>query len=191
VKIGKRLEGHSVPLHRDLIKQAQRGDSYAQYSLYKLYHKAMYNVSLRITTEPMDAEDALQDAFVSAFQHMNQYREEASFGAWLKRIVINKSLSLIKKRDKWDFEEELNEENYEPYEWEDLPERELQIESIKNGIKKLPDGFRMVLTLYLLEGYDHSEIAEILGISVSTSKSQYNRAKKKLREMLYQEVKYG
>ena len=150
----------------------------------------MYNVALRITGEDMDAEDVLQDAFVSAFKNLSQYREDASFGAWLKRIVINKSLNLVKKRNRLAFE--VSETAGEAvYEWEDVPDHQMEVAAIKEAIKKLPDGFRAVLTLYLFEGYDHTEIAEIMGITVSTSKSQFNRAKKKLREMIHMEVKYG
>ena len=150
----------------------------------------MYNVALRITGEDMDAEDVLQDAFVSAFKNLSQYREDASFGAWLKRIVINKSLNLVKKRNRLAFE--VSETAGEVvYEWEDVPDHQMEVAAIKEAIKKLPDGFRAVLTLYLFEGYDHTEIAEIMGITVSTSKSQFNRAKKKLREMIHMEVKYG
>lgn len=139
----------------------------------------------------MDAEDALQDAFVSAFQHMDQYREEASFGAWLKRIVINKSLTLIKKKRRWESEDEVSETEEPYYEWEPVAEKQMQVAQVRSAMEHLPDGFRTVLSLYLFEGYDHGEIAEILGITVSTSKSQYNRAKKKLREMIHKEVKYG
>lgn len=184
------MEGQAVPLHREIILQAQSGDSSAHFKLYKLYHKAMYNVALRITGQEMDAEDALQEAFVSAFQHMDQYREDASFGAWLKRIVINKSLTLVKRRSKWEFTDETAEAAV-IYEWDNIPATEMQVERIRRAVQLLPDGFRAVLSLYLFEGYDHAEIAEILDITVSTSKSQFNRAKKKLREMIYTEVKYG
>ena len=184
------MEGQAVPLHRDLIERSLKGESAAQFELYRLYHKAMYNVSLRITGDEMDAEDILQESFVSAFKNLSQYREDASFGAWLKRIVINRSLNLVKKRNRLTFEES-DEMTESVYEWQDVPDHQLEVAVIKEAIKQLPDGFRAVLTLYLFEGYDHAEIAEIMGITVSTSKSQFNRAKKKLREMIHKEVQYG
>ncbi|MFT5569605.1 MAG: RNA polymerase sigma-70 factor (ECF subfamily) [Cyclobacteriaceae bacterium] len=185
------MSHHSIPIHRDLVQKAKLEDSSAQYELYKLYQGAMFNVAHRIMGDEMDAEDVLQDAFVSAFQNLEQYREDASFGAWLKRIVINKSLNAIKKRDRVPTDAlEIDTVDFE-YEWEDIPDRDLEVSQVMQAIERLPDGFRTVLSLYLFEGYDHKEIAEILEISVSTSKTQYNRAKKKIREMIYQEVKYG
>jgi RNA polymerase sigma-70 factor (ECF subfamily) len=143
----------------------------------------MFNISYRITGRQEDAEDAIQEAFISAFRNLQNYRADATFGAWLKRIVINKSINVLKKRKhelipedgQWDVAE-----LEEPGEYKE----ELSIERVKTAIGELPDGYRTVLSLYLLEGYDHQEIAEILGITESTSKSQLNRAKGKLREKL-------
>jgi len=143
----------------------------------------MYNVCYRITGRGEDAEDALQEAFISAFKNLGKYRADATFGAWLKRIVINKSINVLKKRkhewmpeeEPWDVADAGTQEDYR---------EELTIDRVKKAIEELPDGYRTVLSLYLLEGYDHQEIAEILGITASTSKSQLNRAKRKLREKL-------
>jgi RNA polymerase sigma-70 factor (ECF subfamily) len=143
----------------------------------------MFNVSYRITGRQEDAEDAIQEAFISAFRNLHNYRADATFGAWLKRIVVNKSINVLKKRkhelmpedQQWDVAE-----TEEPAEYKE----ELTIERVKRAIEELPDGYRTVLSLYLLEGYDHQEISEILGITESTSKSQLNRAKGKLREKL-------
>jgi RNA polymerase sigma-70 factor (ECF subfamily) len=143
----------------------------------------MYNVSYRITGREEDAEDALQEAFISAFNNLQSYRADATFGAWLKRIVVNKSINLLKKRkheliseeEQWDIPEEEVQEEYR---------EELTVDRVKKAIEELPDGYRTVLSLYLLEGYDHQEIAGIMGISESTSKSQLNRAKTKLRDKL-------
>jgi RNA polymerase sigma-70 factor (ECF subfamily) len=143
----------------------------------------MYNISYRITGRQEDAEDALQEAFISAFRNLGSYRADASFGAWLKRIVVNKSINILKKRkhewmpegEDWDVAED-----EAPVEYRE----ELTIDRVKKAIEELPDGYRLVLSLYLLEGYDHQEIAGIMGITESTSKSQLNRAKGKLREKL-------
>ena len=143
----------------------------------------MYNVGYRITGNEEDAEDVLQESFISAFRNLESYRADASFGSWLKKIVINKAINVLKKR-KWELMPEDRELDVaeEESEQEYLPA--LSVDRVRNAIQQLPDGYRSVLTLYLLEGYDHQEIAEIMSISESTSKSQLNRAKNKLREIL-------
>ena len=172
--------------HEAVIARCKRGDRKAQYEIYKLYSKAMYHVALRITGDTLEAEDVLQEAFLTAYDKIESYRNEAAFGAWLKRIVVNVALNQVRKR-KYQFAEIEENEDYEddtPKQNQADEEMHYQAEQIRKAIGALPDGFRIVFSLYLLEGYDHQEIAEILGISVSTSKSQYNRAKKKLQEML-------
>ncbi len=150
----------------------------------------MYNTALRITGEVADAEDVLQEAFVSAFQNLSSYRGDASFGAWLKRIVINKALNHVQK-SKRDLMIASENEAEEEVVWTEETEPEYSVETIKRAMDSLPTGFRSVLSLYLFEGYDHKEISEILGISESTSKTQYKRAKDKLKTILKQEVNYG
>jgi len=177
------LEQASINIHQDLIARCRMGDRDAHYKLYKLYSRAMYNVGYRITGNQDDAEDVLQEAFISAFRNLDSYRGDAAFGAWLKRIVVNKAINSLSKKkhesipedDQWD----VAEENV-PVEYGNG----LTVERVKQTIEQLPDGYRSVLSLYLLEGYDHQEIAEIMGITESTSKSQLNRAKGKLRELL-------
>ncbi|MGF1586991.1 MAG: RNA polymerase sigma factor [Bacteroidales bacterium] len=172
-------------IHQDIIDSCRKGDRKAQFQLYKLYYKNMYNLSLRIINDSQEAEDIMQESFLSAFEKMGSYSGEVSFGAWLKRIVINKSLDAVKKR-KIDFLN-LDESagNLPPeVEADDFEEVSLQVEKIHKCINLLPDGYRIVLSLYLLEGYDHEEIAEILNISASTSRSQYTRARHKLYELL-------
>lgn len=151
----------------------------------------MFNTALRIMGDATEAEDVLQDAFVSAFQNLNSYREDATFGAWLKRIVVNKALNHLQKIKKdLMLVEDLKEKESE-VDWSDENEPIYSIESVKRVMSELPSGFRTVLSLYLFEGYDHKEISEILGITESTSKSQYKRAKDKLKTILKQEVNYG
>jgi RNA polymerase sigma-70 factor (ECF subfamily) len=177
------LEQEVLNIHDDLLARCKAGDRDAHYRIYKLYSRSMFNVSYRITGRHEDAEDAIQEAFISAFRNLHNYRADATFGAWLKRIVVNKSINVLKKRkhelmpedEQWDVAE-----TEEPAEYKE----ELTIERVKRAIEELPDGYRTVLSLYLLEGYDHQEISEILGITESTSKSQLNRAKGKLREKL-------
>ncbi|MCU0393196.1 MAG: RNA polymerase sigma factor [Thermoflexibacter sp.] len=172
--------------HEQVILRCKRGDRKAQYEIYKLYAKAMYNICLRITGNSLEAEDVLQEAFLIVFEKIESYRNEAAFGAWLKRIVINAALNQVRKR-KLQFSEIEESDDYEDDSYQEAgiaEETSYQAEQIRKAIAQLPDGFRIVFSLYLLEGYDHQEIAEIMGISVSTSKSQYNRAKKKLQEIL-------
>ncbi len=147
----------------------------------------MYNVSYRITGREEDAEDVLQESFVSAFRNLEHYRGDATFGSWLKRIVVNRSINVIRMRK---FELLPEDEDFDVQEEEpsEIYKEELTIEKVRSAIMNLPDGYRSVLSLYLLEGYDHQEIAEILGITESTSKSQLNRAKAKLREQLTKKI---
>ena len=169
-----------------------QGDRSAHYELYKLYSRAMYNTSLRITGNEMDAEDVLQESFVSAFKNLANYRGTASFGSWLKRIVINNAINLVKKR-RFDLESVEGKEDAEALleTKEDEADVTYDFQLVKEGINRLPEGYRLVLTLYLIEGYDHKEIAQILGITESTSKSQFNRSKKKLKEIVKEELKYA
>jgi RNA polymerase sigma-70 factor (ECF subfamily) len=177
------LDQQVLNINDELIARCREGDSNAQFRLYKLYSKAMYNVGFRITGNEDDAEDALQEAFISAFRNLDSYRGDATFGAWLKRIVVNKAINLVKMKrhdpipddERWDVAEEPETTEYKG---------ELTIERVRQAIGQLPDGYRSVLSLYLMEGYDHQEIAEIMGITESTSKSQLNRAKSKLKEIL-------
>ena len=144
----------------------------------------MYNICLHMVGNEVEAEDVMQEAFLKAFTKIDTYEGKVSFGAWLKKIVINRSLDQLKKR-KVKFEE-LNEKipDEEPI---SIDISEIQLEKLKNTIQQLPDGYRVVLSLYLLEGYDHKEIAQILGISNVSSRSQFLRAKLKLRQMLQKE----
>jgi RNA polymerase sigma-70 factor (ECF subfamily) len=141
----------------------------------------MYSVSLRIVNDAMEAEDVMQEAFLSAFKRMKTYKGEVSFGAWLKKIVVNRSLDYLKKR-KVQFEE-INERTTEMADYQ-MPVKEVNVEVLKNAIHDLSDGYRVVLSLYLIEGYDHEEISQILGISNSASRTQLLRAKNKLRDLL-------
>ena len=150
----------------------------------------MFNTALRIIGDHDEAEDVLQEAFVSAFQKLDSYRADASFGAWLKRIVINKALNQVQKIKKDLMLAENVKEDATEFETE-ITEPTYSVEQVKKAMKGLPSGFRTVLSLYLFEGYDHKEISEILGISESTSKSQYKRAKDKLKTTIMEEVNYG
>ncbi|WP_262420324.1 RNA polymerase sigma factor [Flagellimonas meishanensis] len=168
--------------HQILVEQCKTGNSSSQYELYSLYVDAMYNVGLRFLGNKEDAEDIVQDSFVDAFKNLDHFKYESSFGAWLKRIVINKSINHLKVKRIPVAPMETHEFHLADEEPEEADAMDLK--KVQLGISKLPDGYRQIISLYLIEGYDHIEIGEILGISSSTSKSQYHRAKKKLLEII-------
>lgn len=146
----------------------------------------MYNICLRMLRTDADAEDALQNAFVDVFTRLDTFRYESTIGAWIKRIVINSCINQLKKRRlvTADWDESIPEPTDDII---DTGEQEYQVARIKRAMQRLPDGYRTVFSLYLLEGYDHAEIAQILEISEATSKSQFSRAKQKVRELLEEE----
>jgi len=174
------LENLDIYIHAPLIEECRSGNSRAQFRLYNLYSKAMYNLAYRILNNREVAEDILQEAFVECFRSINTFRFESTFGAWLKKIVVNKCINQLKKK-KIDI---TLCETLPPVIIDEDEEVTYDTTKIFKGIETLPDGYRVILTLYLLEGYDHSEISQILGITESTSKSQYSRAKEKLRNVL-------
>lgn len=176
------METVYIDKHVELVNECRTGSRKAQFELYKLYASAMYNVALRIVNDDAEAEDVLQEAFLDAFNRIKDFRQETTFGLWLKQIVINRAINYLRKRKldliSLDEVEVADEPNY------DESETVLKVEAIKAAMNELPDGYRVVLTLYLFEGYDHEEIAHILKITENTSRSQYMRAKRKLNSLL-------
>ena len=160
-------------------------DRKAQVQVYKLYYKAMYNTALRILNDTAEAEDIMQEAFLEAFKNIETYREESSFGAWLKRIVINKSIDELRKAKDLVYLDEAEIEVADKGEDEDFIQvLSTKVEEIRKAIHRLPDSYRVILSLYLLEGYDHEEIAQILDISYNLSRTRYSRARRKLLDHL-------
>ena len=179
-------------IHQELIERGVDGDNKALSELYKLYSRAMFNVSIRILNSREDAEEALQDAFTEAFMKLNTFRYESTFGSWLKRIVINRSINLAVKR-KMVFlgEDQLKNIPTETEDSKDNDNIQYDVGRILKAMESLPNGFRVVFSLYMIEGYDHEEIAGILNISESTSKSQLHRAKAKIKELILKETDNG
>ena len=178
------LETRYENIHKDLIDACRRGDRNAQFRIYNLYYKAMFNTSLRIVNDTAEAEDIMQESFLDAFQRLDSYSGQGSFGSWLKRIVVNNSLdSLRRVKDTVSIDDagldiaEEKEENREA-------EIRFQAEEVVRAIKKLPNEYRIIISLHLLEGYDHEEISEILNISNQLSRTRYSRARLKLLEIL-------
>lgn len=177
------METIKLDIHRDLIEQSVLGNSKAQYRLYTLYAKAMYNICCRMMPCAEDAEDMLQEAFTEAFRRLSDFRYESTFGAWLKRIVINRCINEHRKRKaELSFFDDM--QHFDHKQEEKMETRGISVEKVKKAMESLPNGSKMIFTLYLLEGYDHVEISEILNISVSNSKSQYMRARIKVKEQL-------
>lgn len=173
-----------VNIHQHLLDRCLSEDQEAQFEIYRLYYKSMYNTSLRIVADRADAEDIMQESFLTAFRKLKSYQGEVSFGSWLKRIVINRSLDYLRKR-KAVFEEITP--NLPVAEEEPAESDNFTVEEIKSAIFALPDGYRTVLSLILLEGYDHEEVAQILGMRNVSSRTQFFRAKQKLKELLLEQ----
>jgi len=173
----------------ELVAKCKRGDVQSYETLYRQYAKAMFNTSLRIVNNASDAEDVLQESFASAFQHLDRFDYSSTFGAWLKRIVVNNSINALRKK-KLAFIDisDCNAGEMKDTEAPDEEDIQLKVEAIKKAMVLLPNGYRSVLSLLLFEGYDYEETGEILNISPSTVRTQYHRAKQKLLHTLKQEV---
>jgi RNA polymerase sigma factor (sigma-70 family) len=174
-------------LKDELVERCKQGDSRGFAELYQKYARAMYNTSLRIVSHTGDAEDVLQEAFTDAFRSLEDFHYKSTFGAWLKKIVVNKSINQLRKRKMDLIDIEKTNLGHLPEE-ETLDENEihLKVEDIKKAVRLLPNGYRTVLSLYLFEGYDQEEIAEILRVSHATVRTQYMRAKQKLLGIIKQ-----
>lgn len=169
----------------ELIERCKKGETLAFKALYDRYARAMFNTCLRILNHIAEAEDVLQESFTEAFKNLDGFQYRTSFGGWLKQICINRSVNQLKKRKiSWVDIEKTEAHHYIDEQIIDESEIALKVESVKKSIMALPDGYRAVLSLYLLEGYDHEEIAEILNVAESTSRTQYMRAKQKLLQLL-------
>jgi RNA polymerase sigma factor (sigma-70 family) len=179
------LELAVLPQRDELIERCLRGDTLGYKELYVRYSKAMYNTCLRMLNNVAEAEDVLQESFIEAFKNLERFEHRTSFGGWLKQICINRSINQLKKR-KIDWVDMEKTAVYDHADEKEIDEAEtmMQVESVKKAIMKLPDGYRTVLNLYLMEGYDHEEIAEILNVAESTTRTQYMRAKQKLLQLL-------
>lgn len=171
-------------IHHSIIERCKKNDAKAQMELYNLYCKAMFLVAKRYLKNDMAAEDVMQDAFIKAFKNIESYKGEVNFGSWLKRIVINQSIDELKKKrlELVSINHERQEVLEDSNDWQ--VEDETTMQHIIRGINQLKEKYRVVLSLYLLEGYDHQEISKILGITEVTSRTHLLRGKKKLQESL-------
>ena len=170
-----------------LIERCKKSDKNAQLDLYKAYYKAMYNTAYRILKDNFEAEDIMQEAFLTVFTKMHTYKGEVTFGAWLKRIVINKSLTQLKKNNRY---QEIKMEvipNNDTIEEETIDYSGLKAKSVLTCLQNLKENYRLVLTLHLIEGYDYEEIAQILNYTNENVRTTVSRAKKKLKQVILAE----
>jgi len=170
----------------ELIERCEKGDNAAQFELYKQYYKAMYNTALRIVNNSFEAEDIMQESFLSAFTKLDSFSGTVTFGAWLKRIVVNNSITALKNKKKLDTIslekvtiKEVEEEVKQDYSL-------LKASDILNKVSQLKNNYKVAITLNLIEGYDYEEIAQIMDISYENSRTTVSRAKKKLKQLLSQ-----
>jgi len=177
-------------IQQELIDQCRQNNRRAQLQVYQQYCKAMFRIAHRLLDNIEDAEDAMQEAFINAFQKIDQYKGDVTFGGWLKKIVINKSFDILRaKKKRFEIKrEQLPEITTEDTNWE--VEDSISITEIKKAILELPDKYRRVLMLYLIEGYIHEEIAQILDITIVASRTQLLRGKQKLKTSLKRQY-YG
>ncbi len=166
--------------HKELVEACVLNDRTAQMEIYNLYYKTMYNTSLNIVNDSFVAEDIMQDAFIDAFSKLSTFEWRSSFGAWLKRIVVNKSLDSIKKvNNTVPLNDELvsfEEEN------DEIETVQYKLDEIKISMASLSDSYRAILALHLFDGYDHQEISQILNLPYNNVRVRYMRAKRKLIE---------
>lgn len=175
-----------LDIEQQLIERCLQDDPKAQMKLYQKYAAAMYHVSRRIISDDLQAEDAMQEAFITAFRKLDQFKGDVVFGAWLKKIVIRKCVDLLRK-------EKMITEDVEDLKVIDEIEIEydnLDVHQLKIGINQLQENYKVIINLYFFEGYDHEEIASILGISYQNSRTLLNRAKAKLKTIL-KDMEYG
>lgn len=169
-----------------LIERCKKGEHKAQMEVYKLYYRAMYNTSLRIVNDSFEAEDIMQESFLTAFSKLDSFNNQGnySFGAWLKRIVVNNSLTALKKNKKYDKVSYDVVENYISDEEDEVDYNTIKCSEILKMISQLKSNYRIALSLSLIEGYDNEEIAQIMDISHENARTTISRAKDKLRKLI-------
>lgn len=170
-----------------LLKLCLLGKQSAQFEVYNRYYKAMYNAALRIVKDSAEAEDIMQESFLSAFTKLHSFKGEVHFGAWLKRIVINNSIYHLRKQQKKN-EVDLDDVLYKVEDnngfISDHEFTKLKAQKVMETMKSLKDNYRISLTLHLIEGYDYEEISELMNLSYANCRTMISRAKESLRSKL-------
>jgi RNA polymerase sigma-70 factor (ECF subfamily) len=166
----------------ELIRDCRQGNRNAQRDLYDMYSSKMYALCYRYVRNPMEAEDIMVIAFMKVFDHIGQFKGEGSFEGWIRRIMVNEALSHLRKNRNMYLETDIEYADQQPHYEEHY--NQLEADDLVKMIQELPAGYRTVFNMYAIDGYAHKEIAEQLGITESTSKSQLNRARAYLKKML-------
>lgn len=173
-----------------LIQNCVKGEPVAQRKLFEKFAPKMMTVCLRYMKDTQEAEDVLQDGFIKVFQNLKTYQNSGSLEGWIRRIIVNTALDQIRKNRKIGFTEDVEEVGYK-IENTDFTFEGLVADDLLKMIADLPDGYKVVFNMFAIEGYSHKEIAETLGITESTSKSQFSRARAFLRSKLEKiEIEY-
>lgn len=159
----------------ELIQKCTQQDVKAQGALYKQYSGVLFSICLRYSPNHTEAEDNLQDAFMTIFAKVGQFKDKGSFEGWMKRITVNTVLQKYRKQKVFNIKEEANIE--QPNDDDVVLESEVPLKYLLQIIQELPDRYRLVFSMYVLDGYQHKEIAKMLGISDGTSKSNLARAR--------------
>ncbi len=183
-----------ISLHKNykkLISKSKKGNRKAQYELYELFAPKMLSVCRQYIKSLEVAEEVMLNGFLKVFSHLDSFKSQGSFEGWIRRIMVNEAISQLRKKEKLFLKEEAEIENSKDH--VAYIETSLEENEIQKMIDALPDGYKTVFVLYTVEGYKHSEIAELLQISESTSKTQLFKARKILQKMISNEniLSYG
>ncbi|HPF10242.1 MAG TPA: RNA polymerase sigma factor [Flavobacteriaceae bacterium] len=176
------LANHQI---EKLIALCKKGNQLAQLEVYNRYHKAMYNIALRIVKDTAEAEDIMQESFIAAFQKLDSFKGTATFGSWLKRIVVNNSIVQYRKNQRFTeipengIKDEATEETMDTEDY-----TQIRVQQVLKGLQGIHTSYQTVLTLHFIEGYDYEELCEILNISYANCRTLISRAKDSLRKKL-------
>ncbi len=173
-----------MQIEKKLIDSCIKNERKAQKKLYEKFAPVLLGLCCRYTRDRSEAEDVLQEAFIKIYKNLNQFANKGSFEGWLKRIAVNTAITHYKQNQKHAYQEDITEIKENRISNNEYIDCEFTREELMGVIKSLPAGYQMVFNLYAIEGYKHKEIAEMLKIDISTSKSQFSRAKKMAQQKL-------
>lgn len=185
---------NQLPNNKLVLEQCKKGNHRAQMQLYNQYAEAMFHVANRIVKDSMLAEDVMQEGFLKAFAKLDQFSGSVSFGAWLKKIIINQALNELRKQNLIEYSEDIGKHSEEWTDEKDLPrfnDKEQGIKRIQYSMNQLPERYKIILNLQWFEGYDLEEVSQILELSYTNTRVLSSRAKSKLKSILSKEVNYG
>ncbi|MFT5164998.1 MAG: RNA polymerase sigma factor (sigma-70 family) [Saprospiraceae bacterium] len=168
---------------KDLFEGCLKGESNCQKALYEQYKVSLFRVCLRYAKDRMEAEDMLQDGFIKIFSDLHQFSFQGPLGGWMRKVVVNVALQHIRKNKKFQHSVELEHISNE-HQTDEMATTNLNTQALTKLIQNLPVGYRTVFNLYVIDGYSHKEIGEMLNININTSKSQLSKAKASLRNIL-------